>query len=167
MPELVKKKGAFSRIEDTMFPQNNFLLLADYNFCLTHADKKIRLWNEGEFSSLFRVFFFIKDFFQAVEIRQDCCQLLFLLFLSSFFCLFFFFLPAFPDTIKIQGFGRCREKEKSGKEERQQFFRYGLLPDIFYLFLFNCRLQDCCMKSGFSACFSPLTGLWDCLRLSL
>ncbi len=33
MPELVKKKGSFSRIKDTMFLQNNFLLLADYNFC--------------------------------------------------------------------------------------------------------------------------------------
>ena len=27
------KKEAFSRIEDTMFLQNNFLLMADYNFC--------------------------------------------------------------------------------------------------------------------------------------
>jgi len=32
-------------------------------------------------------------------------------FLFSFFSLFFFFLPAFPDTLKIQGFGRCRERK--------------------------------------------------------
>ena len=124
MTELVKKKGAFSRIKDTMFPQNNFLLLADYNICWTDAEKKARLWNEGEFSSLFRVFFFIKDFFQAVEIRQDCCQLLFLLlfcFLSSLFSLFFFFLPAFPDTLKIQEFGRCQERKAEEKKKGSSF----------------------------------------------
>lgn len=96
--------------------------MADYNFCWTDADKKARLWNEGEFSSLFRAFFFIKDFFPAVEIRQDCCQPFFLFYLFSSLV-----SSSFSWYLENTGVRKMPGKESSGKEEKKQFFRYGLL----------------------------------------
>lgn len=159
MPELVKKKEAFSRIKDTMFLQNNFLLLADCNFCWTDADKKARLWNEGEFSSLFRVFFFIKHFLQAVEIRQDCCQPFFLFYLFSSLV-----SSSFSWYLENTGVRKMPGKESRGIEEKKQFFQYGLLPDILYLLIINGWLQNCCLKSIFAVSFLPLF-LHDSLKI--
>ena len=140
-----------------LFLQNNFLLMADYNFCWTDADKKARLWNEGEFSSLFRVFFFIKHFLQAVEIRQDCCPLLFLLlfcFLSSLFSSFFFQLFLIP--------WKYRGSEDAGKGKQRKGREEAVFPVwtaavwhhvFFFCFLLFLSFLSC--ESTASALFCP------------